>query len=84
MAAMFDSQVTPTSESIYTSLTVLLDPEKVGLAVGIPFPATIQDLQFELHVFRRVAEPKQMGVLVRNSVISRAAASLICLWACMV
>ena len=34
MAVMFDSPVTPTSESIPTSLTVLLDLENVGIAVG--------------------------------------------------
>ena len=51
MAAMFDLPVTPTSESIRTSPTVLLDPENVGVAVGFPLPATIQDLQSELQVF---------------------------------
>ena len=35
MAAIFDSPVTPTSERIYASLTLLLDPEIVGVAVGI-------------------------------------------------
>ena len=35
MAAIFDLPVTPTSENIYNSSTVLLDPENVGVAVGI-------------------------------------------------
>ena len=35
MAAMFDLPVAPKSESIHTSLTVLLDHENVELAVGI-------------------------------------------------
>ena len=34
-----------------TTPTVLLDPENVGVAVGIPLPAAIQDLQSELQVF---------------------------------
>ena len=51
MAAMFDLPVTPTSESIYSSLTVLMDADNVGVAVGFPLIATVQDLLFELHVF---------------------------------
>ena len=51
MAAMFDLPVTPTSETIHTSPTVLLDPENVKVAVGIQLPATVQDLQSELQVF---------------------------------
>ena len=35
MADMFDLTVTPTSASIPASPTVLLDPENVGVAVGI-------------------------------------------------
>ena len=35
MAAIFDLPVTPTSASIHTSITVLLDPENVGVAVGV-------------------------------------------------
>ena len=35
MAAMIDSPVTPTLESNHTSPTVLHDPAKVGVAVGI-------------------------------------------------
>ena len=34
-AAIFDLPVTPTSESIYNSSTVLLDPGNVGVAAGI-------------------------------------------------
>ena len=48
MAAIFDFQVTPTSESMYTSPTVLVDPENVEVAVGISLlshiPAEIQDI----------------------------------------
>ena len=43
MAAMFDSTVTPTSPSIPTSPTVLLDPENVGVTVGISLLSYIQD-----------------------------------------
>ena len=35
MAAIFDLLITPMSESIQTSITVLLDPENVEVAVGI-------------------------------------------------
>ena len=42
MAAIFDLPVTPTSESIYNSSTVLLDPENVGVAVGISLLSLIQ------------------------------------------
>ena len=51
MVAIFDLPVTPTSESIRNSFTVLLDPENVEVTVGIPLPATIQDLHSKLHVF---------------------------------
>ena len=51
MAAIFDLPVTPTSESVYNSSTVLLDPENLDDTVGISLPATIQDLHSELHVF---------------------------------
>ena len=50
MAAMFDLPVTPTLESIHTSIIVLLDSENVGVAVGIPLPVTIQDLHSDLRV----------------------------------
>ena len=36
-AAIFDLQHTQTSDSIPTSLCVLLDPENMGVAVGIKF-----------------------------------------------
>ena len=42
LAAIFASPVTPTSESIHTSATVLLDPENVGVAVGISLLSFIQ------------------------------------------
>ena len=42
MATMFDLPVTPTSESIHTSIIVLLDPEIVGVAVGILLLSSIQ------------------------------------------
>ena len=51
MAAIFDLSVTPSSESIHNSPTVLLDPENVEVTVGVLLPATIQDLHSELHVF---------------------------------
>ena len=51
MVAIFDFPVTLTSESIHNSPTVLLVPENVEVTVGIPFPATIEDLHSELHVF---------------------------------
>ena len=35
MAVMFDLPVTSTSESMHTSITVLLDPENVGVVFGI-------------------------------------------------
>ena len=54
MAAIFDLPVTPTSESIYTSPTVLLDPENVGVAAGISLlshiQAEIQDIAYVLPV----------------------------------
>jgi hypothetical protein len=42
MAAIFDLQVTPTSESIYNCSTVLADPENVGVAVGMSLLCHIQ------------------------------------------
>ena len=42
MAAIFDLPVTPTSQSIYNSFTVLLDPENVGVAVGILLLSLLQ------------------------------------------
>jgi hypothetical protein len=51
MAAILDSPFTPASESLHSSLTVLINADSVGMAVGFPLPATIQDLLFELHVF---------------------------------
>ena len=54
MAAIFDLPVTSTSESIHTSLTVLLDPDNVGVAVGISLLSHIQadifDIAFVLPV----------------------------------
>ena len=51
LAAIFDFPVALTSDNIHNSLTMLLDPEKVEDTVGIPLPATIQDLHSDLHVF---------------------------------
>ena len=51
MAAIFDLPVTPTSESIHNSSTMLLDPENVEVTVGVPVPATILDLHSQPHVF---------------------------------
>ena len=42
MAAMFDLPVTPTSEIIYISSSVLLDPENVGVAFGISLLSCVQ------------------------------------------
>ena len=42
MAAIFDLPITPTSESIYNSSTVLLDPEIVEVAAGISLQSCIQ------------------------------------------
>ena len=42
MAAIFDLQVTLTSESIYNSPTVLVDPENVGVAAGIALLSHVQ------------------------------------------
>ena len=39
---MFGLPVTPTSESSHSSLTVLLDPDNVGEAVGISLLSHIQ------------------------------------------
>ena len=51
MAAIFNLPITLTSESIYNSPIVLLDPENVLDAVGISLPTTIQDVHSELLVF---------------------------------
>ena len=52
MAAIFDLLVTPTSESIYNSSTVGLDPENVGVAAGIlllsHIQAEIQDIDTDI------------------------------------
>ena len=54
MAAIFDLPVTPTSESVYNSSTVLLDPENVGVTVGISLlrhtEAEIYDIAYVLPV----------------------------------
>jgi hypothetical protein len=39
------------SESIHSSLTVLIDADNVGVAVGFPLPATVPYLLFDLLVF---------------------------------
>ena len=44
MAAVFDLPVTLTSESTHSSLTVYMDANNVGVAVGFPLPATVQDM----------------------------------------
>ena len=46
MAPMFDLPVTPTSEGICTSPTVLLDSENVTVVVGIPL---LSDIQAEIY-----------------------------------
>ena len=50
-AAIFDLQVTPTSESIHTSSPVSLDSENGLVTVGISLPSTIQAVHSELLVF---------------------------------
>ena len=54
MAAIFDLPVTMTSESLYYSPTVLLDPENLGVIVGISllshFEAEIYDIAFVVPV----------------------------------
>jgi len=42
MAAIFDIQQNPTEDSIPSSLSVLLDPENMGVAVGISLLACIR------------------------------------------
>ena len=42
MAAIFDLPVTATSESVHTSPAVLLDPDNVGVAVGITSQSSIE------------------------------------------
>ena len=42
MAAIFDLPITPTSDSIHTSLTVLLDPNNVRVATGIVLRSHIE------------------------------------------
>ena len=48
MAAMFDLIVTLTSESIHISPTVLLDPETVGVAVGMLLLSCIEAEIYEI------------------------------------
>ena len=43
-AANLYSPVNPTSESIHSSLNVLMNVNSVGVAVELPLPATIQYL----------------------------------------
>ena len=42
MAAIFDFQVTPTSDCMYSSPTVLVDLNNVGVAAGISLLSCIQ------------------------------------------
>jgi hypothetical protein len=51
MAAILGSPVTTMPESLHSSLTGLMDADSVGMVVGLPLPATIQFLFFELYVF---------------------------------
>jgi hypothetical protein len=52
MAAILDLPVTPTPESTHTISTVFLDPENVGVAVGISLPSYIQ-ADKTLHMYLR-------------------------------
>ena len=54
MVAMFDLPFTPTLEGIRTSPTVLLDPEIVGVAVGISLLSYIQAEITILHIYFRL------------------------------
>ena len=42
MAAIFDLPLTPMSESVHTTTAKLLEPENVGLAVGISLLTSIE------------------------------------------
>ena len=57
MVASLGSPVTLTSESLYSSLTALMDANSVGVVVGFSLPATIQGLLFELHAFQVLHTP---------------------------
>ena len=48
MAVMFDLPVIPMSESIHTSIVVLLDPKIVGVAVRISLLSYIQAEIYEI------------------------------------
>ena len=54
MAAIFDLPVTPTSKILYISSSVLLDPENVGVAVGISLLSCIQAEIFVMHMLVRL------------------------------
>jgi len=41
-AAIFDSPLTPMSETVHTSSAVLMDPEHVGVAFGISLLSSVQ------------------------------------------
>ena len=45
MVAIFDLLATPTSQGVYNSSTVLLDPEIVGVAVGISLLSLLQAVE---------------------------------------
>ena len=51
MATIFDLTVIPTSESIDISFAVLLDPENVGVAVGI---SLLSHIRAEIYVIAYV------------------------------
>jgi len=53
MAAIFDLPLTPMSECVRTSSTVLLDPKNVGVAFGISLTTCIKALRcfISIHVF---------------------------------
>ena len=53
-AEHLDLTVTPTTENIFTSLTVLLDPENVGIVVKISLLSFIQMRYSLLHVYFRL------------------------------
>ena len=51
MAAIFDFRHTQTSESLATSLSVLPDPENMGIALGI---ALLSCIRAEINIFNYV------------------------------
>ena len=78
MTAMFDLPVTSTSETIHTSIIMLLDPENVGLAVGILLLSYIYKLILTLHMyFRFLAAMSDLPVTATSESINISATVLL-------